>query len=160
MARRRIPEKRQTRPDPIYNSTLVTLLINKILLKGKKTIAQKIFYLSMKKINESIKLDSLEVLRQAVVNVTPRIEVKPRRVGGSIYQVPLEVKTERGTSLALRWIIKSARSRSGKEMSSNLCNEIIDAYNNTGLSVRKREETHKMAEANKAFANFKNKTKN
>jgi small subunit ribosomal protein S7 len=155
MARRRIQKKRQIIPDPIYNSTLVTLLINKILLKGKKTIAQKIFYKSMIKIQESIKQDSLEVLRQAVINVTPRVEVKARRVGGSTYQVPLEVKIERGTSLALRWLIKSSRARSGKEMSLNLCNELIDAYNNTGASIRRREETHKMAEANKAFANFK-----
>ena len=155
MSRKRTSKKRQILPDPIYNSTLVTLLINKILLKGKKTIAQKIFYQSMTKIKESMNQDSLEILRQAVINITPRLEVKARRVGGSTYQVPLEVKTERGTSLALRWLVKSARSRHGNEMVSKLSNEIIDAYNNTGVSIRKKEEMHKMAEANKAFANFR-----
>lgn len=155
MSRKKTSKKRQVLADPIYNSTLVTLLINKILLKGKKTIAQRIFYQSMTKIKESTNQDSLEILRQAVINITPRLEVKPRRIGGSTYQVPLEVKVERGTSLALRWLIKSARSRNGNEMVLKLTNEILDAYNNTGLSIRKREEMHKMAEANKAFANFR-----
>nr|AEQ94236.1 ribosomal protein S7 [Eutreptia viridis] len=155
MSRKKTSKKRQVFADPIYNSTLVTLLINKILLKGKKTISQKIFYQSMTKIKESTNQDSLEILRQAVLNITPRLEVKPRRIGGSTYQVPLEVKADRGTSLALRWLIKSARSRNGNEMVSKLTNEILDAYNNTGSSIRKREEMHKMAEANKAFANFR-----
>nr|AST09031.1 ribosomal protein S7 [Eutreptiella pomquetensis] len=155
MSRRRIAKKRQINPDPIYNSTLVTMLINRLLLKGKKTVAQQIFYQAMKKIEESTQQDPLEVLRQAIVNVTPLVEVKARRVGGSTYQVPLEVKAERGTSLALRWLIKSARTRSGREMVSKLSNEIIDAFNNTGAAVRKREETHRMAEANKAYAQFR-----
>lgn len=155
MSRRRNAKKRQIVEDPIYNSTLVSLLINRILMKGKKTTAQKIFYQAMKKIEESTKQDSLEVLRQAVVNATPIVEVKARRIGGSTYQVPLEVKNDRGTSLALRWIVKSARTRPGREMVFKLSNEIIDAFNNTGASIRKKEETHRMAEANKAFANFR-----
>jgi len=155
MSRRRTAKKRLITPDPIYNSTLVTMLINRLLLKGKKTVAQQIFYQAMKKIEESTQQDPLEVLRQAVVNVTPLVEVKARRVGGSTYQVPLEVKADRGTSLALRWLIKSARTRSGREMVSKLSNEILDAFNNTGAAVRKREEIHRMAEANKAYAQFR-----
>jgi small subunit ribosomal protein S7 len=155
MSRRRTAKKRLITPDPIYNSTLVTMLINRLLLKGKKTLAQQIFYQAMKKIEESTQQDPLEVLRQAVVNVTPLVEVKARRVGGSTYQVPLEVKADRGTSLALRWLIKSARTRSGREMVSKLSNEILDAFNNTGAAVRKREEIHRMAEANKAYAQFR-----
>ena len=155
MSRRRTAKKRLITPGPIYNSTLVTMLINRLLLKGKKTLAQQIFYQAMKKIEESTQQDPLEVLRQAVVNVTPLVEVKARRVGGSTYQVPLEVKADRGTSLALRWLIKSARTRSGREMVSKLSNEILDAFNNTGAAVRKREEIHRMAEANKAYAQFR-----
>ena len=124
-------------------------------MKGKKTVAQKIFYQAMKKIEESTKQDPLEVLRQAIVNTTPIVEVKARRIGGSTYQVPVEIKTDRGTSLALRWIVKSARNRPGREMVFKLSNEIIDAFNNTGASIRKKEETHRMAESNKAFANFR-----
>jgi len=155
MSRRRNAKKRQVLEDPIYNSTLVSLLINRILMKGKKTVAQKIFYQAMKKIEESTKQDPLEVLRQAIVNTTPIVEVKARRIGGSTYQVPVEIKTDRGTSLALRWIVKSARNRPGREMVFKLSNEIIDAFNNTGASIRKKEETHRMAESNKAFANFR-----
>jgi small subunit ribosomal protein S7 len=155
MSRKKTAKKRRVLPDPLYNSILVTLLINKILLKGKKTIAQKIFIQAMLNVQNTTKQDSLEVLRQAVLNITPRLEIKARRIGGSTYQVPLEVTAERGTSLALRWLIKSARSRNGNGMSFKLSNEIIDAFNNTGASVRKREEMHKMAEANKAFANFR-----
>ena len=155
MSRRRNAKKRQVLEDPIYNSTLVSLLINRILMKGKKTVAQKIFYQAMKKIEESTKQDPLEVLRQAIVNTTPIVEVKARRIGGSTYQVPVEIKTDRGTSLALRWIVKSARNRPGREMVFKVSNEIIDAFNNTGASIRKKEETHRMAESNKAFANFR-----
>jgi len=131
------------------------MLANRILLQGKKTVAQRILYQAMKNIEDSAQKDPLEVLRQAVLNATPLVEVKARRVGGSTYQVPLEVKSDRGTSLALRWLIKSARSRSGRTMVSKLSNEILDAYNNTGAAIRKKEETHKMAEANKAFAQFR-----
>ena len=155
MSRRKTAKKRFISPDPIYNSTLVTMLANRILLQGKKTVAQRILYQAMKNLEDSTQQDSLEVLRQAILNVTPLVEVKARRVGGSTYQVPLEVNSDRGTSLALRWLIKSARSRSGRTMVSKLSNEILDAYNNTGAAVCKKEETHKMAEANKAFAQFR-----
>lgn len=155
MSRRKTAKKRFISPDPIYNSTLVTMLANRILLQGKKTVAQRILYQAMKNLEDSTQQDSLEVLRQAILNVTPLVEVKARRVGGSTYQVPLEVNSDRGTGLALRWLIKSARSRSGRTMVSKLSNEILDAYNNTGAAVRKKEETHKMAEANKAFAQFR-----
>jgi len=155
MSRRKTAKKRVISPDPIYNSTLVTMLANRILLQGKKTVAQRILYQAMKNIEDSAQKDPLEVLRQAVLNATPLVEVKARRVGGSTYQVPLEVKSDRGTSLAMRWLIKSARSRSGRTMVSKLSNEILDAYNNTGAAIRKKEETHKMAEANKAFAQFR-----
>jgi small subunit ribosomal protein S7 len=155
MSRRRNAKKRQIVEDPIYNSILVSLLINRLLMRGKKTVAQKIFYQAMKKVEQSTKQDPLEVLRQAIVNVTPIVEVKARRIGGSTYQVPVEVKTDRGSSLALRWIVKSARARPGREMIFKLSNEIIDAFNNTGASIRKKEETHRMAESNKAFSNFR-----
>jgi len=155
MSRRKTPQKRTINPDPVYHSHLVSMLVNRILQSGKKTLAQQIFYQAMKKVEESTQQDPVEVLRQAVLNVTPLLEVKARRVGGSTYQVPLEVSSERGTTLALRWLIKSARTRPGSEMVSKLANEIIDASNQTGNAIRKREETHKMAEANKAFAHFR-----
>jgi len=155
MSRRRNAKKRVIIPDPIYNSTLVTLVINRLLLRGKKNRAQQIFYGAMKKITESTQQDPLEILRQAIINATPQIEVKARRVRGSTYQVPREVKADRGTSLALRWLIKSTRTRPGHKMVNKLTNELIDAYNGTGNTIRKREEVHRMAEANKAFTKFK-----
>lgn len=155
MSRRRKSKKRIIAQDPIYNSTLVSMMINRILLKGKKTIAQHIFYEAMKNIQETSQQDPLEILKKAVSNATPVVEVKSRRIGGATYQVPIEVKTERGNSLALRFIIKSARNRPGKNMITKLGNEILDAYNNTGNSIKKKEEIHKMAEANKAFSTLR-----
>lgn len=155
MSRRRNAKKRQIIPDPIYNSNLVTMLINRILLKGKKTIAQQIFYEAMKNIKEISNQEPIEVLKKAITNTTPIVEVKSRRIGGATYQVPIEVKPERGNSLALRFIIKSARKRPGKNMINKLGNEIIDASNNTGNAVKKKEEIHKMAEANKAFSTLR-----
>lgn len=155
MSRRRKSKKRIIAQDPIYNSTLVSMMINRILLKGKKTIAQHIFYEAMKNIQETSQQDPLEILKKAVSNATPIVEVKSRRIGGATYQVPTEVKTERGNSLALRFIIKSARNRPGKNMIIKLGNEILDAYNNTGNSIKKKEEIHKMAEANKAFSTLR-----
>lgn len=155
MSRRATPPKRTITPDPIYHSRLVSMLINRILKEGKKTVAQRILYQAMKQIEDSTQKDPLEVLRQAVLNVTPLVEVKSRRVGGSTFQVPLEVKSERGTTLALRWLLDAARKRPGREMVSKLANEIIDASNHTGNATRKREETHRMAEANKAYAHFR-----
>lgn len=155
MSRRRKSKKRIITQDPIYNSILVSMLINRILLKGKKTIAQHIFYEAMKNIQETSQQDPLEILKKAVSNATPVVEVKSRRIGGATYQVPIEVKTERGNSLALRFIVKSARNRPGKNMITKLGNEILDAYNNTGNSVKKKEEIHKNAEANKAFSTLR-----
>lgn len=155
MSRRRTAKKRTIMKDPIYNSVLVSMMINRILLKGKKNIAQKIFYEAMKNIQESIKQEPIEILKKAINNATPVVEVKSRRVGGATYQVPVEVKPDRGNSLALRFIIKSARNRPGKNMITKLGNEIVDAYNNTGNSVKRKEEIHKMSEANKAFTTLK-----
>ena len=155
MSRRKIAKKRIITQDSIYNSVLVTMLINRILLKGKKSLAQHIFYESMKNIKDSSQQDPLDVLKKAVLNVTPVVEVKSRRVGGATYQVPVEVKPDRGTSLALRFIIKSARNRPGKNMIIKLGNEILDAYNNVGNSVKRKEEIHKMADSNKAFSTLR-----
>lgn len=155
MSRRRKSKKRIIAEDPIYNSVLVSMIINRILLKGKKSLAQYIFYEAMKSIKETNQQDPVEILKKAIVNITPVVELKSRRVGGATYQVPVEVKTERGNSLALRFLIKSARNRPGKNMTTKLAAEILDAYNNTGNSVKKKEEIHKMAEANKAFTTLR-----
>lgn len=148
-------KKRQIMPDPIYNSSIITMIINRILLKGKKSLAQQIFYGAMKEIKETSNQEPLEILKKAITNSTPQVEVKSRRVGGATYQVPIEVKPERGNSLALRFIIQSARKRPGKNFINKLKNEILDAYNNTGNSVKKKEEIHRMAEANKAFSTLR-----
>lgn len=156
MSRRNRPKKRTILSDPIYDSPLVTMLVSHLLKKGKKALAFRIFYQAMKNLEELAgQKDPQTVLKQAVLNATPLVEVKARRVGGSTYQVPIEVKSERGTALALRWLLTSARSRPGREMVAKLTNEILDASNNTGAAIRKREETHRMAEANKAFAHYR-----
>jgi small subunit ribosomal protein S7 len=155
MSRRKISKKRIILQDPIYNSMLVSMITNKILLNGKKSLSQNIIYEVLKKIQKSSKQDPIEVLKKSVYNATPVVEIKSRRIGGAIYQVPIEVKKERGNSLALKFIIKSARNRPGKNMVSKLENEIMDAYNNIGNSVKKKDEIHKMAEANKAFTTLK-----
>lgn len=155
MSRKKKSKKRGIIEDPIYNSVLISMLINKILLKGKKSLAQHILYESMKNVKEITQQDPLEVLKKAIANVAPVVEVKSRRVGGATYQVPIEVKSERGNSLAIKFIVKSARSRSGKNMITKLGNEIIDASNNIGNSVKKKEEMHKMAESNRAFVSLK-----
>jgi small subunit ribosomal protein S7 len=155
MSRRRKAKKRIILQDPIYNSVLINKFINMILMKGKKTLAQHIFYETIKNIRKNGFEDPLDVLKKAVRNATPLIEVKSRRVGGAVYKVPTEVKAERGNSLALKLIVKNARKRAGRGMITKLTNEILDAYNNTGNAVRKKEEIHRIAEANKAFSNFK-----
>nr|WKT08357.1 ribosomal protein S7 [Mesostigma viride] len=155
MSRRSTPKKRIIDSDPIYRSRLVTMLISHILKEGKKSLAQKIFYQAMKNIEEKTEKDPLKVLQQAVLNATPLVEVKARRLGGSTYQVPREVKAERGTALALRWLLSSARQRPGRNMVAKLTSEIVDAANETGNAIRKREETHRMAEANKAFSHYR-----
>ena len=141
--------------DPIYNSKLVTKLINNMMIDGKKGKAQTILYNAFDMIKEKTGKEPMEVLEQAMENVMPSLEVKSRRVGGANYQVPIEVKPERRQALGLRWIIQYARLRGGHSMSENLANELIDASNNTGAAVKKREDTHRMAEANKAFAHYR-----
>lgn len=155
MSRKKKTVKRVITQDPIYNSTLVSIMINTLLLKGKKTLAQRIFYEAMRNIKESTQQDPIEILKKAINNVTPVVEVKSRRVGGATYQVPIEVKPERGNSLAIKFIVKSARKRAGRNIITKLGNEILDASNNIGNSVKKKEEIHKMAEANKAFASLR-----
>jgi len=155
MSRRRKSKKRIIIEDPIYNSNLVTMMVNRILLKGKKSLAQHIFYEAMKNVKNITSTDPIEILKKAISNTTPHVEVKSRRVGGATYQVPIEVKPERGSSLAIKFIIKSARNRPGKTIIAKLSSEIIDASNNIGNSVKKREEIHKMAESNKAFASLR-----
>ena len=155
MSRRSKPAKRVPAPDPMYNSVDIAKFINRLMKRGKKSIAQKIFYSSMEKIQEKTKEEPIEVFKKALTNVTPLIEVKARRIGGSTYQVPVEVKPERGQALGSCWMIESARKRSGKSMVDKLTSEILDASNGSGASVKKREDTHKMAEANKAFAHYR-----
>jgi small subunit ribosomal protein S7 len=141
--------------DPIYKSRLVTLLVSRILQSGKKSLAQKIVYNALDIISKKTEENPVLILEKAVKNVTPQVEVKARRVGGSTYQVPLEIRSYRGTNIALKWITEFARARSGKSMSIKLSNEILDAAKETGNSIRKKEQTHKMADANKAFAHFR-----
>lgn len=147
--------KRDVLPDPIYNSKLVTRLINRIMLDGKKGVAQNILYDSFKLVQERTGNDPMEVFEQAIKNIMPVLEVKARRVGGANYQVPIEVKPERRVALGLRWLVNYSRLRGEKTMEERLASEIIEASNNTGSSVKKREDTHKMAEANKAFAHYR-----
>ncbi len=153
--RRRRAEKRQVPPDPIYNDVLVAKLINRIMWDGKKTIAQKIVYGAFEVIREKMGKDPLEVYHKALDNVRPILEVRPRRVGGATYQVPIEVQEPRKTSLAIRWIVNAARAKSGRPMKIRLAEELMNAYNNTGVAVKKREDVHRMAEANRAFAHYR-----
>ncbi|OIU72885.1 30S ribosomal protein S7 [Rossellomorea aquimaris] len=147
--------KRDVLPDPMYNSKLVTRLINKIMVDGKRGKAQKKLYAAFDIISERSGKDAMEVFDAALKNIMPVLEVKARRVGGSNYQVPVEVRPERRTTLGLRWLVNYSRLRGEKTMEERLANEILDAANNTGASVKKREDTHKMAEANKAFAHYR-----
>lgn len=153
--RKRRAVKRDVLPDPIYKSKVVTKLINTIMLDGKKGTAQTIVYEAFEIIKTKTGKDPLEVFTQAMENIKPALEVKSRRVGGSNYQVPIEVSPARSQALALRWLVKYSRERGGKGMAENLANEIIDASNGTGAAVKKREDTHRMAEANKAFAHYR-----
>ena len=155
MPRRGQIAKRDVLPDPMYGSKLVTRLINSIMLDGKKGVAQRIVYDAFEIIREKTGKDPLEAFEQAMENVMPQLEVKARRVGGATYQVPIEVRAERRQTLGLRWITAYARARSERTMKERLANEIIDAVNQTGAAFKKREDTHKMAEANKAFAHFR-----
>ena len=155
MSRRSRAQRTLAEPDPIYNSRLVTLLISRILQSGKKSLSQKIVYNALELISTKTEENPVLVLEKAVKNVTPQVEVKARRVGGSTYQVPTEIRAYRGTNISLKWITEFARARSGKSMALKLSNEIIDAAKETGNSVRRKEQTHKMADANKAFAHFR-----
>ena len=147
--------KREVLPDPMYNSVLVTKLINSIMLDGKKGVAQKIVYGAFGIVEEKTGKNGLEAFQQAMENIMPAVEVKTRRVGGATYQVPIEVRPERRQTLGLRWLTSYSRARGEKTMKERLAAEIMDACNNTGASVKKREDTHKMAEANKAFSHFR-----
>ncbi|NEO30144.1 MAG: 30S ribosomal protein S7 [Symploca sp. SIO3C6] len=155
MSRRGVIKKRPIPPDPVYNSRLISMMGRRLMRHGKKSLAHRIIYDAMKIIEERTGGDPVETFEKAVRNVTPLVEVKARRVGGATYQVPMEVRSDRGTTLALRWLIQFSRSRAGKTMSSRLANELMDAANETGNAIRKREETHRMADANKAFAHYR-----
>jgi small subunit ribosomal protein S7 len=155
MSRRSKSKRILTKPDPIYNSRLVSLLIIRVLKSGKKSIAQRIVYQALEIISGKVEENPVFLLEKAVKNVTPQVEVKARRVGGSTYQVPIEIRAYRGTNVGLKWLIEFARLRSGRGMASKLANEIIDASKESGGAMRRKEQTHKMAEANKAFAHFK-----
>ena len=155
MPRRGNVPKRDVLPDPVYNSKLVTKLINSIMLDGKKGVAQKIVYDAFDIIKEKTNKDPNECFETAMENVMPMLEVKSRRVGGSNYQVPMDVRPERRQTLALRWLVDFSRKRGEKTMAERLCAEIIDASNNTGAAVKRKEEMHRMAEANKAFAHYR-----
>jgi len=146
--------RHQIPPDPVYNNVTVARFINQVMKQGKKTIARKIVYKSLDIIKEKTKKDPLEVFEQALKNAAPLLEVKPKRIGGATYQVPREVKRERRLTLAMRWIIQAAKLKKGKSMKEKLAEELIGAANNQGWAVKKKEDTHRMAEANRAFAHF------
>jgi len=155
MPRRGTVKKRKPQPDHFYNSTLISIFVNTILKKGKKNIAQNIVYTAMERVKQKAKEDPLKMLEKAVENVRPVLETKSRRVGGATYQVPIEVALNRSTSLAVRWLVRYARDRAGKSMEEKLSAEIIDAVNHRGGAVKKKEDIHKMAEANRAFAHYR-----
>ena len=153
--RKRRAIKRDVLPDPIYNSKMITKLINQIMIGGKKGTAQKILYEAFDIVKEKTGKDALEVYNEAIKNITPALEVKSRRVGGANLQVPVEINEDRAQALALRWLVNYAKLRNGKGMAINLANEIMDAANGVGGAAKKREDTHKMAESNKAFAHYR-----
>ena len=153
--RKRRAVKRDVLADPIYNSKLVTKLINTIMVDGKKGVAQTILYDAFEMVKEKTNKEPMEVFEKALANIKPALEVKSRRVGGANYQVPVEVRADRSQALGLRWLVNYARLRNGHTMAENLANEIIDASNGIGASVKKKDDTHKMAEANKAFAHYR-----
>jgi small subunit ribosomal protein S7 len=155
MSRRNRPEPREILPDPRHQSVLVSHLINVIMYSGKKSTAESIVYGAIEVLENRTKKPGMEALEQAIRNATPMIEVRPRRVGGATYQVPMEIREDRRLALALRWLIQSSRKRSGKSMVDKLSAELFDAHNNQGNTVKKREDTHKMAEANRAFAHYR-----
>ncbi len=155
MPRNGQPPKRELSPDPVYNSVLVTQFVNKVLLNGKRTVAEQIVYGALDNIREKTGSDPLNVLKKAVENTRPELEVRSRRVGGATYQVPVEVRPRRATTLSIRWIVGYAKARHEKSMKLKLAAEILDAYNETGSSIKRREDMHKMAESNRAFAHYR-----
>ena len=155
MARRRVAARREILPDPKFGNQMLAKFINMVMVDGKKSVAERIMYGALDQLADKKGGDPLEALEQALENVRPAVEVKSRRVGGATYQVPMEVPAHRQFALATRWIIASARARSGKSFSEKLAGELLDAANNAGASVRKREETHRMAEANRAFSHYR-----
>ncbi len=155
MPRRRVAEKREVLPDPKYNSKVVSKFMSAIMQDGKKAIAERICYGAFDVIREKTGNDPLKVFKAALENVKPLVEVKPRRVGGATYQVPVEIRPQRRMALASRWLISYSRGRNEKTMKERLAGELLDAFNNTGSSIKKKEDTHKMAEANKAFAHYR-----
>jgi len=155
MPRRGKVKKKTLKPDPFYGSTLISKFVNTVMAEGKKSLAEKIIYESMEQVKQKAKEDPLKMFEKAVENTRPMLETKSRRVGGATYQVPIEVSLNRSTSLAVRWLIRYSRARGGKSMVEKLSAEIIDAVNNRGGAIKKREDTHKMAEANRAFAHYR-----
>ena len=155
MSRRKIIKKRFPKPDPVYNNYLVSILVSRLIRDGKKTLAQNIVCDALDIIAYKTESDPIEVFEQAIKNVTPLVEVKARRFGGATYQVPMEVTSFRGTNLALRWLVTASRNRTGKTIALKLAAELMDASKNSGDAMRKKQDTHKMAEANKAFAHFR-----
>ena len=155
MPRRNRPPRREIKPDIKYDSVMVAMFTNKLMMRGKKSVAERILYDAFDIIENRVDKKPLEVFEQAINNATPILEVKPRRVGGATYQVPVEVRPERRLSLAMRWLVQNARSRTGKSMAEKLAAELIDAANGQGATIKKREDTHRMAEANRAFAHYR-----
>tara|TARA_B100000029_G_C16925788_1_gene723068 strand:- start:60 stop:530 length:471 start_codon:yes stop_codon:yes gene_type:complete len=155
MSRRKKINKREIEPDPRYKDKTISKFVNVVMLDGKKTTAEKILYSILEKISKEKKVDAIKFFHDVLNNVKPRVEVRSRRVGGATYQVPMEVKVDRSQALAIRWIIDAARKRGGKNMKMKLYQEFLDAHDNKGGAVKKREDTHKMADANKAFAHFR-----
>ncbi|AEA81702.1 MAG: 30S ribosomal protein S7 [Pelagibacteraceae bacterium] len=155
MSRRRAQIKRQVEVDPVYGTRVITKFINSLMLDGKKTVAEKIVYKTFEIIKEKSKQDPLDVFNEAIKNVRPNLEVKSRRVGGATYQVPVEVRSDRGQALAIRWLIESSKKRGDKTMQERLSKEFLDASTNKGNAIKKKEDVHKMAESNKAFAHFR-----
>lgn len=155
MPRRGSVPKRDVLPDPIYHSKVVTKVVNQVMVDGKKGTAQAIVYDAFEAMSAKIGQPAIDIFNQAINNIMPMVEVKARRVGGANYQVPIEIRAERRQTLAIRWLIIAARKRSEREMSARLAGELMDAYNNTGAAVKKKEDTHRMAEANKAFAHYR-----
>ncbi len=155
MPRRRRVVKREIIPDPLYNEMLVTRCINAIMKKGKKSLAERVLYGALEIVEKKLSKDPVPIFKKAIQNIKPMVEVKSRRVGGATYQVPIEVRSERQTTLALRWLVDTARKRGERGFHNRLAMEIMDAANNTGIAIKKREDTHRMAEANKAFSHYR-----